>query len=403
MPRVEDPVAVLAVLLAVLAILFSTARHPIAGRIFRVVPLLVFAYFVPTLLSNTGVIPLESPVYDFVKKWLLPASLFLFTLTIDIPAILRLGPKVLALFLGSTASIVLGGPLAYLLLGFLVAPDLGEQAWKGLAAMSGSWIGGGANYLAIGESVEASDATLAMMVVVDVAAANVWMAALLFFAGREKALDERIGADRAALDELRAKAEAYQAEVRRPTTLPDLLLIVALGLGVTVLATWFVGELPESVSSMGDILRPFTWIVLLVTAAGLGLSFTPLRRLEGAGASVVGSLFLYTLVATIGAKGNFRRVLEDAPLLLLVGLVWISFHAVAVLALRRWLRAPIFFAAVGSQANVGGAASAPVVASAFHPSLAPVGALLAVAGYVLGTMAGLVCAFLLRLVHGLIT
>ncbi|MCZ6794601.1 MAG: DUF819 family protein [Planctomycetota bacterium] len=398
---VTEPVAVLAVLLLVLAVLFGMARHRSLGRIFKVVPLLVFAYFVPTLLSNTGVIPLKSPLYDFVKTWLLPASLLLLTISVDIPGILRLGPKVLFLFLTATASIVVGGPVAYLALGLVFPGHLDEEAWRGLAALSGSWIGGGANFIAIGKSVEASDQIIALMVVVDVAVANVWMAVLLYFAGRERAMDERLGADRRALEDLRLRLESYQAEVHRPTTLPDLLLMLALAIGVTALATWLSHPEDGVLRPIGDIVRPFTWVVIIVTTVGVVLSFTPLRRLEGAGASAVGSVFLYLLVATIGAHGDFSR-LGEAPVLLGVGALWMLIHAASMLIARRFLRAPIFFAAVGSQANVGGAASAPVVAGAFHPALAPVGALLAVAGYVLGTYAGLVCAFLLKMAHGLL-
>ena len=396
-PLIEQPMGVLAVLLLVLSALFAGARHPQIARVYRAVPLLVFAYFVPTTLSNLGVIPLESPLYTFIKRWLLPASLVLLTLSVDIPAILRLGRHALVLFLTATAGIVVGGPIAYLALGWLVPDAMGEQAWKGLAALSGSWIGGGANFVAIGESVGATSSTISMMVVVDVAVASVWMAVLLFFAGRDEAMDARIGADRSAIDEVRDRVRAFQEQVSRPTHLAALLGMLTLALGATALARALAGVLPD----IGDIIKGFTWVVILVTTLGLGLSFTRLRELEGAGASAVGSVFLYLLVASIGAHAEFRRVVE-APALIAVGGVWMAIHAASILAMRRWLRAPIFFAAVGSQANVGGAASAPIVASAFHPALAPVGVLLAVGGYVLGTYAGLLCAALLQLVHGIV-
>jgi uncharacterized membrane protein len=391
---IEDPLSIVAVLLGVLAALFGLQRHPRAGRLFNVVPLLVFAYFVPMLLSNTGLIPLRSPVYDFIKKALLPASLVLLTLSVDIPTILRLGRPAVILFLTATAGIVVGGPLAYLALGGLVPSALGEEAWKGLAALSGSWIGGGANFVAVGESVGASASTIGMMVVVDVAVANVWMAVLLFFAGRQESLDRKMGADRTRLDEVRDRIEAYQATVSRPTDLPSLLGMLALALGGTALATAAARHLPD----LGTVVTGFTWIVILVTTLGVGLSFTRLRGLEGAGASRVGSVFLYLLVASIGAQAELRRAL-DAPALVAVGALWITIHAALLFVVQRWLRAPIFFLAIGSQANVGGAASAPLLASAFHPALAPVGILLAVAGYVLGTYAALLCAVLLRWVH----
>jgi uncharacterized membrane protein len=388
---VHSPLGVLAVLLFVLAALFMLQRHPRGARFFAVVPLLVFCYFVPALLSNTGVIPLESEVYTFIRRVFLPASLILLVLATDIPAVISLGRDAVVLFLAGTASIALGGPAAFFALGWMFPKDALDQAWRGLAALTGSWIGGGANFVAVGESVGADPATMSLMVVVDVGVANVWTAVLLWFAGRERLMDERLGADRSRIDAVRDKVERYQAEIARPANLPEMLLILALSVGTTIFVTWVAGFLPD----IGTIINGFTWVVCLVTAIGVIFSFTPLRRLEGAGASVMGTVFLYLLVATIGASAQFREVAKNLPLLA-VGALWMAFHAGAMLAVRRFLRAPIFFLAVGSQANVGGAASAPVVAAAFHPALAPVGVLLAILGYVLGTYVGLLMAFVLR-------
>jgi uncharacterized membrane protein len=392
-PLIQSPLGVASVLLFVLAALFMAQRHPAGARLFSVVPLLIFCYFVPTILSNTGVIPLESEAYTFIRRVLLPASLLLLVLSTDIPAVISLGRDAVTLFLAATASIVAGGPLAFLVLGWMFPTEALDQAWKGLAALSGSWIGGGANFVAIGESVGAEPATMSLMVVVDVGVANVWTAVLLWFAGREKAMDEAVGADRSRIDAVREKVEKYQAEVARPANLGEMFLILALGIGTTAAVTWIATFLPD----IGEIINGFTWVVCIVTALGVAFSFTRLRRLEGAGASVMGSVFLYLLVAAIGASAHFGGVLKNLPLLA-VGALWMAIHAGIMLAVRRFLGAPVFFLAVGSQANVGGAASAPVVAAAFHPALAPVGVLLAVLGYVLGTYAGLVTAFLLRAV-----
>ncbi|MEE9391477.1 MAG: DUF819 family protein [Planctomycetota bacterium] len=391
---ITNQMGVLAVLLLILAALFAMSNSPTLGRIFKILPLLVFCYFVPTAFSNLGVIPIESSLYGFIKTWLLPASLLLLTMSVDIPAILRLGKQALSLFLLATLTIVIGGPIAYAILYKLVPEELGSEAWRGLAALSGSWIGGTANMVAIGQSVGVEDSTFQKMIVVDVAVANIWMAVLLFFAGREKAMDEKIGADRSAIDACKKEVEAFEAEVQRPTNLPDLLLIVTIAIGGTVLAATLAGILP----TIGSIVSKFTWVVILVTTFGVALSFTKLRRLEGSGASKVGSVFLFLLVASIGAHAEFSKIV-DAPALVAIGALWMAFHAGLLLFFRWLLKAPIFFLAVGSKANIGGAASAPIVAAAFHPALAPVGILLAVAGYVLGTYAGLLCAFLLELVH----
>ena len=215
-PLIQDPMAVLAVLLAVLAGLYALQRYPAVERFFNVVPLLVFAYFVPTLLSNTGVIPTQSELYRFTRVYLLPASLVLLVLSVDLPAIARLGRNAVGVFLAGTVGIMVGGPLAYLALGWLVPAELGDQAWKGLAALSGSWIGGSANFVAIGQSVGALDSTLSMMVVVDVGVSNVWTAVLLSFAGREKAMDASIGADRRRWTGCARSPRAFKRRPRGP-------------------------------------------------------------------------------------------------------------------------------------------------------------------------------------------
>jgi len=388
---IQDPIAVAGTLLAVVAAIYWAAAQPGIGRIFKVIPLIVFAYFVPTLLSNTGILPLESAAYTFIRRVLLPASLLLLTLSVDLPAIAQLGPKVLYMFFGATPSVFLGALLAYGATGWLIPDALQDQAWRGLAALCGSWIGGGANFVAVGESVRASQTVMGLIVVVDVAVANVWMAVLLWFAGRERAMDDRIGADRSAVDALRQKVESYQLAIAKPTTGPDLITLGALSIGGTALCSAIAARLPD----IGTIVNGFTWVVILITALGVGLSFTRARHLEGVGASALGTAFLYMLIATIGAQGNFREIV-NAPALVVVGAVWMLFHAGFMLVLRRFIKAPIFFLAVGSQANIGAAASAPVVASAFHPALATVGVMLAILGYVLGTYLALLNAFLLE-------
>lgn len=393
-PVIEQPIAIISTLLATLAGLFAFARHPLGKRLFAVVPLLLFAYFVPTVWSNVGLIPLESPAYGWIVRWLLPASLILLTLSVDLPGIVGLGRPAVILFLTATVGIVIGGPLAYLALGWLVPADLGDQAWKGLAALSGSWIGGGANFVAVGKSVGIDDKTLSMMVVVDVAVASAWMAILLYFAGRSEAMDKRINADDSMVVELRDRVQAFRDKVARPIELADLFALLTIGIGGAVVIDYLAQNLPTN-----QFVGHTMWLAILATSFGVGLSFTRIRNLEGAGASTIGAVFLYLLVASIGARADFLS-LGDAPALVAIGALWMTFHAITILVVRRILRAPIFFAAVGSQANVGGAASAPVVAASFHSALAPVGVLLAVGGYVLGTYAALLCAFFLERIHG---
>jgi len=393
-PLVEHPAGLLATLLAVLALIFWLAQHPVAGRLFKVVPALVFCYFVPTTLTTFSVIPASSPLYSWVKSFVLPAALLLLILSLDLPGILRLGPKAVLMLLAGTAGVVGGGPIAL----FVCRRWLPEDAWQGMAALAGSWIGGGANFVALGEQAGASDTMLAMMVIPDVFVASIWMGVLLYLSGHQHRIDALIGADAQAIRDLERRLTDFQARVNRVATMPDIMMILAIGFAGSWLsykAAMTLGEIETSTG--GTIISHSTWKYILVTTLGVALSFTRLRNLEGAGASKIGSVMIYLLVACIGASADFAKILE-APGLIVMGFVWITVHIVVLLTVGWLIKAPVFFIAIGSQANIGGAASAPVVAAAFHPSLAPVGALLAVAGYVLGTYAGLVCMHMLKAV-----
>jgi len=399
---ITDDAVVLGLLAATLGAVFWTSHsaHPFWRGFYKYVPALLLCYFIPALYNTFGLIDGEhSRLYYVSSRYLLPATLVLLTLAIDLPAILRLGPKALALFLTGTFGVVIGGPLAILVVGAVSPETVGGETWRGLTAVAGSWIGGGANQAAMKEVFAIPNDLFGTMVAVDVIVANVWMAVLLWMAANQRRLDAARGADTTALDALR---ERFERDNARIPALPDLMLIVGVGFGLmglshlvgVPLAGWIERAAPEL--AVYSLTSSFFWIVVLATTFGLIASFTPAKKLEGAGASKVGQVLLYVLVASIGMQMNIKAVFTN-PGLFLVGVVWITIHAGLLFAMVKLLRAPTFYLAVGSMANVGGAASAPVVASAFHPSLAPVGVLLAVLGYALGTYGGWLTGQLMRL------
>ncbi|MEQ1438410.1 DUF819 family protein [Fontimonas sp. SYSU GA230001] len=407
-PLITNDAVVLGLLSLLLGAVFwtSSSPHPFWRRFYGVVPALLLCYFLPALFNSLGVIDGEhSQLYPVASRYLLPATLVLLTLSIDLKAILRLGPKALILFLTGTAGVILGGPLA-LLVWHAIDPAIVEgEVWRGMTAIAGSWIGGGANQAAMKEVFAIGNDLFGMMVAVDVIVANIWMAVLLFLAGRAETIDARRGADTAALIELRRRMQRFEAEHARIPALPDLMFMLAIGFGCTGLAHALATPLAAYFDAQGawaqrlSLSSSFFWIVVLATTFGLLLSFTRARLLEGPGASKIGSAMLYVLVASIGMHMDLRAVFSN-PGLFGVGLTWIAFHAALLLIVARLLKAPVFYMAIGSQANIGGAASAPVVASAFHPSLAPVGVLLAVLGYALGTYGAWLCGQLLRVAAG---
>jgi len=407
---ITNDAAVLGLLLATLGLIFWTASldNPAFRTFYKYVPVLLLCYFVPSLYTSFGIVdPSQSRLYAVTSRYLLPATLVLLTLSIDLKAILRLGPRALAMFLTGTVGIIIGGPIAILLVS-VVSPDtVGGQGpdavWRGLTTIAGSWIGGGANQAAMKEVFQVSDEVFSTMVAVDVLVGNIWIAVLLYLAGESAMIDARLGADTSALDDLRIRIQAFRERHARIPGLTDLVLIAAAGFGVSGLSHLLAGWLAPWIARTAPALERLSltselcWVVVLATTGGLLLSFTRARELEGAGASSFGSLMLYLLVATIGMGMDIGAVVER-PGLFAVGAIWMMVHAGLLFAVGRAIRAPTFYLAVGSVANVGGAASAPVVASAFHPSLAPVGVLLAVLGYAVGTYGAWLCGQLMRLV-----
>lgn len=415
-PLFTNDAVVLAILLGILAAVFVTSRseRPAFKKFYKYVPALLLCYFVPSLFNSAGIISGDaSQLYYIASRYLLPASLVLLTISIDIKGILNLGPKALIMFLAGTIGIMFGGPIAMLIVGSVSPETVGgegpDAVWRGLSTVAGSWIGGGANQTAMKEIWGVGDNLFSAMITVDVVVANIWMAFLLYGAGISKRVDQWFKADSSAITEVQERIERYSASIARIPSLTDLVVICAIGFGMTGVAHLFADLIVPSLGQAAQthhwitdfsLDSSFFWIIVIATTAGLALSFVPsVRHYEGAGASKVGSLLLYVLVATIGMKMNILAIFDN-PGLFLVGIVWMIVHVSIMLGVGKLIKAPFFFVAVGSQANVGGAASAPVVASAFHPALAPVGVLLAVLGYALGTYGAYICALMLRAVAG---
>ncbi|RMD71278.1 MAG: DUF819 family protein, partial [Bacteroidetes bacterium] len=368
-------------------------------------PPLLLCYFLPALMHwPLGLIsPEGSQLYYVASRYLLPASLILLCLGIDLKGVLNLGPKALIMFFAATLGIIIGGPIALLTIealapeGFVAASP--DELWRGLSTIAGSWIGGGANQTAMKIIFDVDDNLFATMIIVDVVVANIWMGFLLYGASISDRIDRWLKADSSAIEDLKQRVQAFRERVARIPTTTDMFMLAAIGFGGTALghagAELIVPALSKHeealmAAGLNSLLSGFFWIIVIATTLGLLLSFTRYRELEGVGASRWGSVFIYILVATIGMKMNLSEVWDNIGLFL-IGIVWMLVHVTILLVTAKVIRAPFFFVAVGSQANVGGAASAPVVASAFSPTLAPVGVLMAVLGYALGTYGALIC------------
>lgn len=426
-PFITDDTIVFGLLMLLLAFVFYTSgiKEGFWKKCYVIFPSLLMCYLLPSIFSSLNIISPEwtevaengevitkkSSIYFIASRYLLPAALVLMTLSIDLKAMFKLGPKALIMFFTGTIGVIIGGPIAVLIVSIFSPETVGgagfDAVWRGLSTVAGSWIGGGANQAAMLEVFKYNQEKYGAMVLVDIVVANIWMAVLLFGIGRKEKIDHWLKADTSSIEDLKDKMTTYANNVTRNPSLTDLMII--LGIAFTAVGLSHLGS-----NTISDVLKAnfeivndptsfastfgdrFFWMVTLATALGIAFSYTKLKQYEGAGASKIGSVFIYILVASIGMKMDLGSVASN-PGLLIVGLIWMAIHVILLVIVAKLIKAPFFFLAVGSKANIGGAASAPIIAAAFHPSLASVGVLLAVFGYVAGTYGALLAAFLMEI------
>jgi len=429
-PLFTDDTIVFGLLMLALGFIFYTSslKKGFWHKFYKIVPALFMAYMVPALLTTLGLIAPEwettnaageiethkTNLYYVSSRYLLPAALVLMTLSIDLKAVFNLGPKALIMFFTGTVGIIIGGPIAVLLVSMVSPETVGgagpDAVWRGLSTLAGSWIGGGANQTAMLEVYGYNQKLYGGMVFVDIVVANIWMAMLLIGIGRSKRIDKWLGSDTSAIEALKEKVSSFSKKVSRNPSLSDLMILTAIAFGTVSLAHFFGGylsnffadtlagfESERAKNIFSFIQSKFFWMISISTVIAILLSFTKARNYEGAGASKFGSVFIYILVASIGMKMDLTMIFDNLGLVV-VGLVWMTIHAVLLIIMAKIIKAPYFFLAVGSQANVGGAASAPIVAAAFHPSLATVGVILAVFGYAVGTVGAIATTILMQMV-----
>ncbi len=428
-PIFTDDTIVFGLLMLALGFIFYTESKTSGfwHKFYKIVPGLFVAYMLPALFTTFGVISPDwettsesgeivkhsSNLYYVSSRYLLPAALVLMTLSIDLKAVFNLGWKALIMFFTGTIGIIIGGPIAILLISSVSPETVGgvgpDAVWRGLSTLAGSWIGGGANQTAMLEIYGYNQKLYGGMVFVDIVVANIWMAILLIGIGKRKRINTWLKADTSSIEALKEKVSTFANKVKRNPSLTDLMIIAAIAFGTVsiahlcsnFLAPLFDGLVAniESATTRNIFTflgSKFFWMISIATIIAILLSFTKAKTYEGAGASKFGSVFIYILVASIGMKMDLTLILDNTGLIA-IGVVWMSIHAGLLILIAKLIKAPYFFLAVGSQANVGGAASAPIVAAAFHPSLATVGVLLAVFGYAIGTIAAILCTILMEL------
>jgi len=397
---VSSPIGVLAVLCAVAAFFFLLAQVTEA-KLFNYIPPLLFIYATPVFLSNLPigghtVIPNSSIIYTGLSKFALPVFIVLMLIKVNVPAIVKVMGKGVLVMLMGTAGVMVGGVVSYI----IVHGWLPEDSWKGVGTLAGSWIGGTANMLATKEILDASETQFTLAIVADNVIYIVWLPLLLMSRDFADKFNKwaRVPADRlAAMD---AAAEMHIEEDHAPT-MQQYLYLAAVVLGVTALghalAPPISGWIADSSPGMAGIFSETTTRILLVTTIALILSTTPISRLPNS--TAIGTALVYIFVAGMGARAVVSG-LGDAPAFVLGAFIWISIHGMFMLAGAWLFRVDVHSVAIASAANIGAAASAPIVAAHHRPNLVPASILLALLGYALGNYLAPLTGHLARMAVG---
>lgn len=406
LPLITNDAVVFGILMTILALVQYSANLNISflKKFYSVIPPLLLCYFLPGLLNSYNVFDsAESDIYKVSSNYLLPACLVLFTINLDLKELWKMRKNAGIMFITGTIGVVLGGPFAVWIVSMIAPEQVDGEVWKALATLAGSWIGGGANQAAIYTILQPDPTDFSATIAVDVFVAYGWMALLIFGAGQTAKINKFFKADNKSVDDLTERmSERAKNSLRIPQT-TDLFVMMGVAFGAIGLSHLLSENIANYIGlhapelSKFSLTSQFFWMVLITTIIGICLSFTKIRKLEGAGASKIATVFLYVLIASIGMQMDIFAILDN-PALFIVGILWILFHATLLLIVGRIIKAPFFFYAMGSMGNIGGVASASATAAAFHPSLISVAVIISVFSYAIGTYAGYLCGVLMSMV-----
>lgn len=385
-PLITSAAGVLAVLSGVCAFFFMAEKRT-GWKLFQFLPPLIFIYLTPVILSNTGVIPKGHDAYDSVRSLVLPMMLTLLLLKVDVGGALRVMGKGVFVMLFGTLGVMVGAPIAYL----IVKGGLSPEGWKAFGTLAGSWIGGTGNMAAVSEMIDTQGTEFGLAVLADTGVYIIWLPIML---GSKNLADKFARFTGVSKDRLRQMDEAAKSleEDEHPPTIRDYLYLIFIALAVTWVSSAVAAMLPE----VQPYISSGTWKILLVTTIGITLSFSPAKRIPGSHDFAMALVYLF--VARMGAVADLEGVAGQAGWFLLAGFIWIFIHGGFCLLGARIFKVDVHTAAIASAANIGGAASAPIVAAYHKESLVPVSILMALIGYAVGNYAAYLTAILCKVV-----
>jgi uncharacterized membrane protein len=383
---ITSPLGILAILAGVASFFFFLEKKT-AWKLFSFFPPLLFIYTLPLIFSNTGLIANESPLYDWMGSTILPVFLIVMLLDVDVSSAIRIMGKGIFVLLFGTAGVIIGAPIGY----FVVKSGLGPEAWKGFGTLAGSWIGGTGNMAAVSEGLKTPATDFGLAVLGDNIVYIVWLPIMLGSKNFSRWFNRLTRVKKSRLEMLERSAGEVSTD-KGKLEMRHLLYLFFLGL----FFAWLAGKIAVYLPQVPPILTQSSWKILLITTFGILLSMTPAKRIPGSHQLAMALVYLF--VANMGARANISGLAEQAPWFLIGAYIWIFIHG-GFCIFGAWIfRIDVHSTAIASAANIGGAASAPVVAAYHNEKLVPVSILMALIGYAIGNYGAFAAAWLCYLV-----
>lgn len=383
---IQDPISIAVILLAVVVIADNWSTRFKNSKLMRIIPTPVWCYIPPTILTTLGVLPMKSPLYDWISWYVLPACIILLLMTTNIKSLEKIGKYAVIAMLGSSCAVFIGGIAVF----FLFKDLIGPESANAIGTLMASWIGGTANQLAVKQATGLSDQLFTPLFISDITLVYVWMTFLMILSGSQKKIDRWMKADRKQLEDILHQNQKKRAQAA--LTFQSLVKLLVFGFGLGLACTWASKQIPE----FGTAINQSTWIIIIVTTVGLLLSMTSFAEIQEQNANKIGYFLFYFVLASTGAKANLIAVFL-APLFLLVAFIWMIIHGVLFFIYAKIFRIPIGLFAAASQANLGGIVSAPIVASTYNSRLVSVALILAIFGNAIGNYVGILTSQFLSL------
>lgn len=385
---IENGFSYVAVLVCLAAAMTALQQFTHQRKMLTFVPAIVLVYVVAAVMNTAGLFANNAEIsgaYSSVRGALLPAMLVLMLLKCDVRSIIKLGPRMLMAFSCAVISIFVAFVVVYVALqGFFI-----DGTWRAFGALAGSWTGGSANMVALQDILQVPENLFGYILMMDTINYAVWVMFMFWLIPFAPKFNKWTKAPD-VLGDSAAKLE-LEEEKEKPITFHNILYLLAIGLSVSAVCLWLGRILP----AVGDVINGMTWTIMIASFIGLILAVTPISRISGS--MEISNVMLYVIIALIASRSDFSS-LTQAPIYLVAGFLILLIHLVVMVLLGKLFRYDLFTLGVASLANIGGMASAPMLAASYHKSLIPIGILMALMGSFLGTYFGLLIGQLLSMV-----